>query len=153
MDKQAVRKARSGAVSLKIHVEEGDKFHRVLSRDSGLFFVTRKKIIRVRSPDDLDPDLEHANAPWEQSVYRPHGASDPLVARTILQTEAMADMFFDKRSEKHRAMMDISWEVLNSLVSLRVVRERLEKRTDEIIAVVEGDVDGYTKGKSPSRCP
>jgi hypothetical protein len=47
MDKQAVRKARSGAVSLKIHVEEGDKFHRVLSRDSGLFFVTRKKPLHL----------------------------------------------------------------------------------------------------------
>ncbi len=153
MDKQAIKKARSAAVSLKIYLDDTDIVYHLLTRDSGLFFITRNKIVRVRSPDDLDPDLEHADAPWEQSVYLPHGARDPLVARTILQTEAMAEIFFAKGADKHRAMMDISWEVLNSLVSLRVVRERLEKRTSEIIALLEADLDSYTKGKSPRPLP
>src|SRR5262245_43663439 len=153
MDKDIIRKARSAAVSLKMHLDDGDIVRQMLSRESGLFVVTRYKIIRVRSPDDLDPGLDHADVPWEQSVHLPHGARDPLVARTILQTEAMAEMFFAQRSEKHRAMMDISWEVLNSLVSLRVVKERLEKRISEIIALVEADLDSYTKGKSPKPLP
>jgi hypothetical protein len=153
MHKEAIKKVRNGAVSLKLHLDESDTVRQMLSRENGLFIVTSNKIIRVRSPNDLDPNLEHADAPWEQSVYLPHGAKDPLVARTILQTEAMAEMFFAKRSEKHRAMMDISWEVLNSLVSLRVVRERLEKRITEIIAVVEADLDSYTKGESPKPLP
>jgi hypothetical protein len=153
MDKQAIRKARSAAVGFDIHMDGGDIVRQMLSRESGLFVVTRNKIIRVRGPDELDPDLEHADVPWEQSVYLPHGARDPLVARTILQTAAMAEMFFAKGSEKHRAMMDISWEVLNSLVSLRVVRERLENRVSEIIALVEADLDSHTNGKSPKPLP
>jgi hypothetical protein len=153
MDKDAVKKARSATVSLKLHLDNGDIVRQTLSRENGLFFVTRDKIIRVRSPDDLDPNLEHADAPWEQSVYLPLGARDPLVARTILQTKTLAELFFAKPSEKHRAMMDISWEVLNSLVSLRVVRERLEKRISEIIALVEADLDSYTKGNSPRPLP
>lgn len=153
MNKQAIKKARSAAVSLKLHLDDNDIVRQILSRDNGLFFVTRSKIVRVRSPDDLDPELDHSDVPWEQSIYLPHGARDPLVARTILQTEAMAGMFFAEGSEKHRLMMDISWEVLNSLVSLRVVRQRLEKRTSDIIALVEGDLDSYTKGDSPRPLP
>ncbi len=86
-------------------------------------------------------------------MYLPLGARDPLVARTILQTEAMAEMFFAKQSEKHGAMMDISWEVLSSLVSLRVVRERLEKRITEVMALLEADIDSYTMGNSPKPLP
>jgi hypothetical protein len=65
----------------------------------------------------------------------------------------MVEMFFAKGSEKHRAMMDISWEVLKSLVSLRVTKERLEKRISEIIALVEPNPDTYTKGRSPKPLP
>jgi len=128
MDKQAIRMARGAAISLNVDLDDGDAVHGIIARKSGLFFVTRKKIVRFRSPDDLDPGIEHPDAPWEQSVYLPHGSSDQFVARTILQTEVMASMFFPKNSEKYLAMMDISWEVLNSLISLRVVRERLERR-------------------------
>ena len=153
MDKDAIKKARSAAGSIKLHLDDGDGIRQMLSRESGLFLVTKSKIVRVRSPDDVDPDLDYADAPWEQSVYLPHGAREPLVARTILQTKAMADIFFEQQSEKHQAMMDISWEVLNSLVSLCVVRERLEKRTSQIIALVEADLEGYIKGKSPRPLP
>lgn len=153
MEKHEITMARSAAVSLNVDLDYGDIVRKMLSRESGLFCVTRNKIVRVRSPDDLDPDLEHADAPWEQTTYLPLGARDPLVARTILQTEAMAEMFFAEQSEKHGAMMDISWEVLNSLVSLRVVRERLEKRITEIIVLVEADIDSYTMGKSPKPLP
>jgi hypothetical protein len=108
---------------------------------------------QVRSPDDLDPQLDHGDVPWEQSVYLPLGSRDPFVARTILQTEAMAQMFFARNSEKHRAMMDISWEVLNSLVSLRVIRERLERRITEIVSLVEANLESYTRGASPKPLP
>jgi len=51
-------------------------------------------------------------------------------------------------------MMDISWEVLKSLVfSPCSFRERLEKRISEIIALVEADLDSYTKGNSPRPLP
>lgn len=153
MDKEAIKKSRKGAVQLELHLDEGDTALRMLSRESGLFVVSKTKILRLRSPNNLDPELDHGDAPWEQSVYLPLGSRDPLVARTVLQTEAMADMSFARDSEKHRAMMDISWEVLNSLVSLRVVRERLDSRITEIVSVVEADLESYTSGTSPKPLP
>ena len=45
MDKHAIKKARSAAVSLKIHLDDGDSVRQMLSRESGLFFVTGNKIV------------------------------------------------------------------------------------------------------------
>lgn len=153
MDKDQIRKQRRAAAHLKLDLEAGDKVVQLISRESGLFAVTLKQILRVQTPDELDPSLEHPDAPWGQSIYLPHGSADSLVARTILQTRDLADIFFGRGSQEHRALMDISWEVLNSLVSIRVMKDRLEKRIVEIAEMIEEDRDAYTKGQSPKPLP
>jgi hypothetical protein len=153
MDKDQIKKSRQGAVSLKFDLEAGDRVVDLISRESGLFVVTLRQILRVKSPDELDPNLEHADAPWEQSVHLPHGSTDPIVARTVLQTSKLANIFFGQRSHKYRELMDISWEVMNSLISIRVIKDRLEKRISEIAAIVDKDLESYTKGKAPKPLP
>jgi len=148
-----LRKSRNSAVSLQLHLESGEAVREMVSREDGPFFITTKQIIRVRNPDDLDPDLKHASVPWEQSLYLPHGASDPLVARTVIQTERMAEIFFAKNSVQHKVLSDISWEVMNSLQSLRFIKRRLEDQIHKIIALVENDIAAYTTGKSPKPLP
>ena len=146
MDKEHLRKKRRLAVSFKLDLEKGDRIVDLLSRESGLFIITQNSIFRTKSPDDLDPNLEHPDAPWEQSIYLPHGSSDPLVARTILQTKELGDIIFGRNSDRHRQLMDVAWEVLNSFVSLRMIKDRLQKRVSEITAVMEADIDAFTKG-------
>ena len=153
MDKDKLKKFRASSVSLELNLDDGDAIRERISRGHGLFFITTTKIMRVRSPDEIDPTLEHHDAPWEQSVYLPHGSSDPLVARTILQTARLAEIFFKKESEKNVRLSDISWEVMNSLVLIRMIRERLDRRISEIVSTVENDIAKYTKGKSPTPLP
>jgi hypothetical protein len=148
-----LRQSRNSAVSLQLHLDSGDAVREMVSREDGLFFITTKQIIRVRSPDDLDPDLKHASAPWEQSLYLPHGASDPLVARTVIQTARLAEIFFAKTSDQYKSLSDISWEVMNSLQSLRFIKRRLEDQINRIVALVENDMAAYTTGKSPKPLP
>jgi hypothetical protein len=153
MPKDQLKERRHSAVNLQLDLEQGDRVQELISRESGLFAVTLKRILRLKSPDQLDPNLEHPDAPWEQSIYLPHGSTDPFVARTILQTKILTDIFFGRSPDKRQALMDISWEVLNSLVSLRVIKDRLEKRTAEVVAIVEGDLAAYTEGNSPKPLP
>ncbi len=49
--------------------------------------------------------------------------------------------------------MDVAWEVLNSLISIRMVKERLEKRITEIAEVIDADIDRFTKGRTPEPLP
>lgn len=153
MSKDQLRKSRDGAQSINLHLDSDDAIQEMFSRENGLFFVTLKKILRVRSPDDLDPALEHAAAPWEQSVYLPHGSTDYLVARTIIQTTRLAEIFFAKNSDLYKSMSDISWEVMNSLQSLRFIKRRLEDQINKIVSTIEGDMQAYTVGDSPRPLP
>jgi len=151
-DKNELRKKREAAVEIKFHLDPGEAASHFITRDSGIFIVSDKRILRLRSPDALDPKLEH-DAPWEQSLYLPHGTSDPLVARTIIQTELLTGMFFPRPSPKFTALSDIAWEIMNSLISLRFIKDRLQKQIDQICVLVDQDLPLYTEGLSPKPLP
>lgn len=151
--KSKKRYARNEAVTLDLDLEEGDELVKIIGRESGLHYVTRKKIMRYRSPYDIDPDLELENVPWSQSLILPHGSSDPIVARTIIQTEKLLGKFFQDGSKKHVEISDISWEVMNSLVSLRFIKERLEKQVQDHIDALEKNMEDYTRPDKPITLP
>ncbi|MEM9444646.1 MAG: hypothetical protein AAGA18_04765 [Verrucomicrobiota bacterium] len=151
--KEKIRKSRDGAVTLEIDLEEGDEFVSFIGRENGLYYITRNKILRYRSPDDIDPNLEHENVPWTQNLILPHGASDPIVARTIIQTENLVQNFFIKGTKKHAEISDISWEVMNSLVSLRFIKQRLKQQVENHVRTIEENLEEYTRPDKPKTLP
>ncbi|MGE4489212.1 MAG: hypothetical protein AB7E95_06695 [Kiritimatiellales bacterium] len=150
---KTIRGSRDATVTLTLDLEDGDELVEMISRESGLFCVSRKKILRYRSPDDVDPDLKFESATWNQSLVLPHGASDPIVARTIIQTARIAEIFFPKKSSKYEALSDISWEMMHSLVSLRFIKKRLETQVEELTDVIDRNFDAYTMGRNPKPLP
>ena len=153
VDKAQIRKSRDNAISLELELEDGDSIQELISRDNGLFCITRNSIMRVRSPDDIDPDTQHNDVPWEQSRYLPHGASDPFVARTVIQTMRLAETFFDKRSDEFISVLDISWEVMNSLISLRLIKQRLERGITDLVKKIEENINEYVDAPYPKPLP
>jgi hypothetical protein len=107
LEKKRRRAARNAAFSLQVDLPPGEEVRELIGRENGLFCIAPSVILRLRSPDSLDPGLNH-DAPWEQSIYLPHGATDPLVARTVLQTLRLLEPFFPKNSDKYTAVMDLS---------------------------------------------
>lgn len=153
MGKNKLRESRDGSIRLELDLGKDDKVMELISRSNGLFFITKEKILRYRSPDSLDPDLECATAPWEQSFILPLGSTDPIVARTVIQTHRAISAFFPDNSKEHIQLCDISWEVMNSLVSLQFINERLKNQIYNIVEIVEADLESYTKGQSPKPLP
>ena len=151
--KDRLRQSRNQPFSLKLDLSEGDEIQESIPRENGLFIVSSEKIFRVRTPDDIDPELDHADAPWVQNVHLPHGSSDPLVARTIIQTKRLAENAFAQSSDEYAALLDTSWEMMNSLVSLRLIKERLEGNIREVCEEIEGNIEKYTREKNPSPLP
>jgi|GEM_PF-4950628 len=153
MDKNLLKAMRSGAVSLDLELDDDDELVETIAREDGVFFITLKKIIRLRSPSELYPDLNYDAVPLEKSLFLPHGAADPLVARTVIQTARMAGLFFSKEEKKYNILSDISWELMRSVVSLRFIKDRLEGQTNEIVTIIQKDMEAYTIGQSPKTLP
>ena len=79
VDKEALRKRRGAAVQLKLHVEDGDEIREMIPREGGLFFLTKNRVMRVRSPR---PSTLNSNTrmPLGSKASICRGPSDPLVA-------------------------------------------------------------------------
>ncbi|MEH6741566.1 MAG: hypothetical protein V7695_23875 [Sulfitobacter sp.] len=144
---------RTAAVRIELDIPNTEGSPELFQRGNGLFAVTSNMILKIQDPDVVDPERLNADAPWTQSILLPHGKTDPFVARTILQSRQMADIFLTAGSEEHRHFMDVSWEVLNSLVSIRMIRSRLELQIDEIATKINVDRDQYVDGMSPKPLP
>lgn len=147
------KQRRTAAVKIDLDMPNNEGPPELLLRGSGLFAVTSSKIIKIQDPDVIDPERLNPDAPWTQSIFLPHGKTDPFVARTILQSREMADIFLTTGSEEYRSFMDVSWEVLSSLVSIRMIRSRLEKQISEIAQQIDVNRSRYVEGMSPKPLP
>lgn len=144
---------REAGFGIDLALDEGDSVQDLIVRKNGLFAVTLEKIIGIKTQDDLDPERKTPDAPVEQSIHLPHGTRDPFVARTILQTLEISSIIFGKGASKTTELIDVAWELMNSLVSLRMIRQRIEDQMNQSIDIIEADMPSYTEGFSPKPLP
>lgn len=58
----------------------------MLGLDGFMEIYTVRATYRVKTPDSLDPARTVPNMPWSQSVHAPVRASNPIVARVVIQS-------------------------------------------------------------------
>lgn len=64
----------------------------MLGMDGFMEIYTVHATYRVKTPDNLDPSRTVPNMPWSQSAHTSVGASNPIVARIVIQSiEAMSN--------------------------------------------------------------
>lgn len=145
--------SRNSAFSIQLALDDNDEVYRLMPRENGLFVITQNKILRIRTQDKLDPTEKIDNVPVEQSIHIPHGSRDEIVARTIIQTADISSLFFSHDSQIYRSLMDLSWELMNSLLAVRHVQARLETLIQAGIDEIEQDIEAYRSGFSPKPLP
>ena len=141
------------AASFSFDLDEDDRIVELLGRPNGTYALTKSKIFRIQSPEVMDPTGQLKDVPWGRSLYLPFGSRDWIVARTILQTERILALIFPKNSQEYSGAMEIAWEIMNSLVSLRLILDRLDSEIARIGAEIEADIDAYKTGPTPKTLP
>jgi hypothetical protein len=149
MDKEKIKRVRGRAMSFQFDLEDDDNMVEMVSRPNGMFIVTKKKILSLVSPDKLDPDIDHADVPWQQNIVLPLGASNYIVARALIQSRRMMGGIIPQNDQRFLDVTEISWEVMNSLISLSVIKDRLQNQIEQILQQVDRNYAEYTVGTSP----
>jgi hypothetical protein len=151
IDKDRIKDRRDGAVFATLGIGTDDRIVAMISRRDGLYTVSLDKIIRVNLPNDIDPEMKHDDAPIAQTLVTTKGSRNPIVARTILQTEDFLQ--FIPGEERQRRVQDIAWEVMTSLLSVSSLvnglRDAIDSKRDEILP----DYSRYASGPSPPPTP
>jgi len=151
IDKDSVKRRRDGASFATLGIEAGDRIVSMISRRDGLYAISLDKTIRVNLPYDIDPEMEHDDAPIAQTLIAAKGSRSPIVARTILQAKDFSQ--FIPSEERQRRIQDIAWEVMTSLLAIgRLVnglRVAIDSKQDEILP----NYSLYALGPSPPPVP
>jgi len=150
-DKDSIKRRRDGAFQANLGIEAGDKIVSMISRRDGLYAISLEKTIRVNLPNDIDPEMEHDDAPIAQTLVATKGSRSPIVARTILQARDFSQFMPDQ--ERQRRVQDIAWEVMTSLLaverSVSGLRTAIDAKRDEILP----NYSVYSLGSSPPPVP
>jgi hypothetical protein len=151
VDRDSIRHRRDSAFYADLGIESGDKIISMISRRDGLYAISLDKILRVNLPDDIDPEMEHDDAPIAQTLIAAKGSRSPIIARTILQAKDFSQ--FVPNQERQRRVQDIAWEVMISLLAIeRLVnglRAAIDAKRDEILP----NYSIYAVGSSPPPVP
>jgi hypothetical protein len=151
IDRDSIRRRRDGALHANLGIEAGDKIVSMISRRDGLYAISLDRTIRVNLPNDIDPEMEHDDAPIAQTLIATKGSRSPIVARTILQAKDFSQFIPDQ--ERQHRIQDIAWEVMTSLLAVeRLVtglRTAIDTKRDEILP----NYSIYAAGSSPPPAP
>jgi len=75
IDKDGIKRRRDGAVFASLGIEAGDRIVSMVSRRDGLYAISLDKTIRVNLPNDIDPEMEHDDAPIAQTLIAAKGVA------------------------------------------------------------------------------
>jgi hypothetical protein len=150
-DKDAIKRKRGSALRANLGIEPDDRIDSMISRQDGLYAVSLDKIIRVNLPNDIDPEIEHEDAPIAQTLVATKGSRSPIIARTILQAEDFSK--FLSGQEPQRQMQDIAWEVMLSLLSIERLVTGIRASIDAKCAEILPKYSNYAEGSSPPPPP
>ncbi len=143
--KEGISRSREQAQVINLDLEEGDRQVRLLPCDIGFFVITQRKILRLRSASDIDPDNQYPETPWEQCEVLSFGASDEIVNDTIIYTQEIMDRRCPISEMERNALTNISWEVMESLISLRSIKDDFEKDQVAVFNIIDSDFEAFAK--------
>ena len=144
---------RDAAGSLQLELREGDSVQHMLGTVDGLLVISRWRTCRIRTPDCIDPDRQHSDAPWQQSIVFELGTESPLVARSLVQVHEILKHVFPESDSRRSATFDVAFRVLKSLLTLDRILKRIRTETEACVDVVAASIEQYTIGQAPKPIP
>jgi len=150
-EKDEIKRRRDGAFSIELGIDAGDKIIEMISRRDGLYNVSLDKIIRVNLPNDIDPTMQHKDAPVAQTLVINKGSRSSIVARTILQAKDFSQFLSDQKQRE--PMQNIAWEVMFSLLAMDQILNGLRKSIAAKKAEIAASHPKYVLGSSPPPPP
>ncbi|AIR62614.1 hypothetical protein F3J34_28235 [Klebsiella sp. Ap-873] len=104
---------------------EGEKGEIISMINFGEFMevYTEESTYKLMTPDSIDPEREHQNVPWIYTKVSDFGASNPLVANTVILTDEFLRQLYSNEDSNRIQIIgkarDIKNVLLNYLLSLQ----------------------------------
>lgn len=115
--------SRDEAGSFGLPEEEKGEIITMIDFGEFMEVYTEQSTYKLMTPDSIDPKREHQNVPWVYTKISDFGASNPLVANSVIMTdEFLRQLYSNEDSNRIQIISkarDIKSVILNYLLSLQ----------------------------------
>ena len=141
---------RDAALSVELETDKDDAIQQMLVLGENLYVFSTKKIFRVRTADDVDPDRTNPDTRHSYQEVYPIGCSNPFVARSVVQAKQIFDGLILQSELDRKRLLDAVWEATQLLLQCENARSRI---SNDIMSLIE-DVDNVVeRSKSQTVIP
>ena len=107
---------RDGPFSLELGTDKDDAVKEMITLSGGLYLFSTKKIFRINTADDIDPErTAHDTRHSYQEIY-PVGCGNSFVARSIIQAKRILDNLILEPGLSKSNLLEAMWEATQQLL-------------------------------------
>jgi hypothetical protein len=107
---------RDGAFSIELGAERDDAVRQMITLNESLYVFSTKKILRIHTADDIDPDRTAPDTRHSYQEIYPIGCSNAFVARSIIQAKQILDGVILTPGLSKSNVLDAIWEAAELLL-------------------------------------
>ncbi|WP_370443438.1 hypothetical protein AB9D58_26080 [Klebsiella michiganensis] len=126
---------RDDAVSFDLPEGETGNILAMINFGDRMEVFTEKSTFNMISPETIDPEKNHQETPWVYTKISDFGASNPLVANTVLLADDFLKQLFSNQDPKRFGIIhkvsDIRNVLLECLLSLQSYSKELNKEIEK----------------------
>jgi hypothetical protein len=141
---------RDGAFSIELGTDRESTIQQMLTLDGNLYVFSTKKIFRVRTADDVDPDRANPDTRHSYQEIYPIGCNNSFVARSIVQAKQVFDGVILRPELAHRKLLDAVWEATQLLLQCENAHFRIYNDAMSLFAEIDDVVE---RSKSRAAIP
>lgn len=132
---------KNDAFSMKLGSDKGGAIQHLFPINGGLYAFSTKKIFRIRTADDVDPEcLDPATRHSYQEIY-PVGCNNSFVARSIIQAKQVLDGVLLRPELSKEKLLDAVWETAKLLLQCENAHFRIYNDAISLLPKVDDIVE------------
>jgi hypothetical protein len=128
---------RDGAFSITLDSDGNDAIQHMIALNGGLHVFSTKKIFRISTADDIDPDRTAPDTRHSYQEIYPIGCSNPFVARSIIQAKQILDGVILAPGLSKSIVLDAIWEAAELLLRCENAYFRIYDETVSLLATCD----------------
>jgi hypothetical protein len=125
---------RDGAFSIELGANRDDAIQQGIVLNESLYVFSTKKIFRIHTADDIDPDRMAPDTRHSYQEIYPIGCSNSFVARSIIQAKQILDRVILAPGLSKSNVLDAIWEATELLLRFKNAYFQIYNETISLLA-------------------
>ncbi len=125
---------RDGPFSIELGTDEDDAVREMIALSGGLYVFSTKKIFRINTAGDIDPDCTAPDTRHSYQEIYPVGCSNSFVARSIIQAKQILDSVILEPELSKSIILEAIWEATEQLLRCETAYFQIFNESMSLIA-------------------